>query len=329
MKKYLLMTTCLLAGLYALPAHAYLAPTPNVWEFYGVDATGALPTAGTAAMDGDTAIPDSTADTNLATKTYLDQPGGYGVNVTVFFKKITSFMPDTNSDLTVVSPGAGTYTLNSIYETNPVNNSILEHNRGVDEAPGGDGVGLGVQTIPASPPTAAGFIQSVLNIQGPDDEQEYFDEINFNELVQIDLGVDYAKYKDWYIQLSSMNQGVCDVNGSEFCFDDHNSAEIYTSASADPNVPLGTLLATIVSDDLTFLGSSLERYLYVNPKALLHDDCFIDELVDTSQCNWDVAFLVRQLSATPIPTETPEPGIIGLLGFALAGLGYAKSRRQG
>lgn len=331
MKKYLLMTTCLLAGLYALPAHAFLAPTPNVWEFYGVDATGGLPTAGTAAMDGDTAIPDSTADTNRATKTYLDRPFGYGVTVTAWYKPILSFTPDSNSG-TGVSAGAGNFTLgpNYVKDTVTTDHSILEHNRGLDPQPNGDGVGLGIQT-PAS--TNADFIKTVKNIQGPADQQEYFDEINFNELIQIDLGVDYAKYKDYKIQLSSMNDSKFDLCDGDFCFQPYNSAEIYTSSNADPNAGLGTLLTTITTDFVISLGSNLQQYIYVLPKALPHTDCFMmttaDAQVATSQCTWDTAFLVRSISATPIPNETPEPGILGILGFALAGLGYAKSRKQG
>lgn len=332
MKKYLLMTTCLLAGLYALPAHAVPA-TPNVWEFYGVDVDGnPNPNNPIAAMDGDTNIPDTTADTNLATKTYLDQPGGYGVTVTAWYKPILSFTRDFNSDKTV-SAGAGNYTLNPTYVQSPINESILEHNRGLDPSPQGDGVGLGVQTVIPNTGAYIAFRDTVTYVQTPTDQQEYFDEINFNELIQIDLGVDYAKYKDWYIQLSSMNDSSSDLCNSFFCYQPYNSAEIYTSSSADPNSGLGTLLTTITTDFETSLGSNLQRYLYVSPKALPHTDCFKyytdDELVNASQCTWDTAFLVRSLSATPIPTETPEPGILGILGFALAGLGYAKSRKQG
>lgn len=325
MKKYLLMTTCLLAGLYALPAHAVPA-TPNVWEFYGVDVDGnPAPNNPIAAMDGDINIPDSTVDTNLETKTFLDQPGGHGVTVTAFYKPIISFQPDSNPSLSAVSPGAGNYTLGPLYVTDPTNNSILQHNRGLDPQPNGDGVGLGIQT-PAS--TNANFINTVLNIQGPADQQEYFDEINFNELIQIDLGVDYAKYKDWFIQLSSMNDSQFDLCDGDFCFQPYNSAEIYTSSDADPNLGLGAFVTTITTDFVTSLGSNLQQYIYILPKALPHTDCFVDAPVSVAQCNWDVAFLVRSLSATPIPTETPEPGILGILGFALAGLGYAKSRRQ-
>lgn len=342
MKKYLLMTTCLLAGLYALPAHALLAPTPNVWDFYGADADGnPVPSDPTAALDGDPTNLETdgnpatlgTADTNLATKTFLDQPGGYGVKVTAFYKPILTFNPDTNSG-TGVSAGAGFYTLGSSYITNSLDNSLLQHNRGLDPQPNGDGVGLGIQTPTTTPPTPVGFVQSVQNIQS--DAQEYFDEINFNELIQIDLGVDFAKYKDWKIQLSSMNDSVFDLCDGDFCFQPYNSAEIYTSAIGDPNAPgvfaPANLLTTITTDFVTSLGSNLQRYLYVNPKALPHTDCFMltisDAQVQPSQCTWDTAFLVRSLSATPIPTDTPEPGILGLLGFALAGLAYVKNRKQ-
>lgn len=298
MKKYLLMTTCLMAGLYALPAHAFLAPTPNVWEFYGADADGVHDSTGddeSAALDGADTLPHSNFDTNLDTKTYLDQLGGYGISVTGWWKSITG----SNGIYSLSGPYLKDSNLNRTQE------SLLENNRGTSVSSGnGDAEqGIGIET-PVTLNSAYNI--SITQSYGVDDVAEFLSELNFNELVEIDLGVDFfTKYKDLKIQFASM------VAGSD------NVAKIYTTDTETPDT-LGSMLTSINNENLTLL-TGVKRYLWILPTN--GSGYFGD--------NWDVNFLLKQLSATPIPTDTPEPGILGLLGFALAGLAYVKNRKQG